>query len=128
MGIGAICHTVNPRMFPEQIAWIVNHAQDRIVITDVTFVPLLEQVAAKMPSVERFVVLTDKANMPEIKLKNAIAYEEWIVECDGDFKWKTFDENTAASARGRSRGGGRTSPTSTRPSPRGSSCPTWRAR
>jgi fatty-acyl-CoA synthase len=97
MGIGAICHTVNPRLFPEQIAWIVNHAQDRIVITDVTFVPLLEQVAAKMPSVERFVVLTDKANMPETKLKNAIAYEEWIVECEGDFKWKTFDENTAAA-------------------------------
>jgi fatty-acyl-CoA synthase len=97
MGIGAICHTVNPRLFPEQIAWIVNHAQDRIVITDITFVPVLEQIAAKMPSVERYVVLTDKAHMPETKLKNAIAYEEWIAECDGDFKWKTFDENTAAA-------------------------------
>jgi fatty-acyl-CoA synthase len=97
MGIGAICHTVNPRLFPEQTALIVNHAQDRIVIADITFVPLLEQVAAKMPSVERFVVLTDKAHMPETKLKNAIAYEEWIAECDGDFKWKTFDENTAAA-------------------------------
>ena len=97
MGVGAICHTVNPRLFPEQIAWIVNHAQDRIVITDITFVPVLEQIAAKMPSVERYVVLTDKAHMPETKLKNAIAYEEWIAECDGDFKWKTFDENTAAA-------------------------------
>ena len=97
MGIGAICHTVNPRLFPEQIAWIVNHAQDRIVITDITFVPVLEQIAAKMPSVERYVVLTDKAHMPETKLKNAIAYEEWIAECDGDFKWKTFDENIAAA-------------------------------
>jgi fatty-acyl-CoA synthase len=97
MGIGAICHTVNPRLFPEQIAWIVNHAQDRIVIADITFVPVLEQIAAKMPSVERYVVLTDKAHMPETKPKNAIAYEEWIVECDGDFKWKTFDENTAAA-------------------------------
>src|SRR6201981_2152573 len=97
MGIGAICHTVNPRLFPEQIAWIVNHAQDRIVITDITFVPVLEQVAAKMPSVERYVVLTDKAHMPETKLKNAVAYEEWIGACDGDFKWKTFDENHAAA-------------------------------
>jgi fatty-acyl-CoA synthase len=97
MGIGAICHTVNPRLFPEQIAWIVNHAQDSIVIADITFVPVLEQIAAKMPSVERYVVLTDKAHMPETKLKNAIAYEEWIAECDGDFKWKTFDENTAAA-------------------------------
>jgi fatty-acyl-CoA synthase len=97
MGIGAICHTVNPRLFPDQIAWIVNHAQDRIVITDITFVPVLEQVAAKMPSVERYVVLTDKAHMPETKLNNAVAYEEWIGACDGDFTWKTFDENTAAA-------------------------------
>ena len=97
MGIGAICHTVNPRLFPDQIAWIVNHAQDRIVITDITFVPVLEQVAAKMPSVERYVVLTDKAHMPETKLKDAVAYEEWIGACDGDFTWKTFDENTAAA-------------------------------
>jgi fatty-acyl-CoA synthase len=86
MGIGAICHTVNPRLFPEQIAWIVNHAQDRIVIADITFVPVLEQIAAKMPSVERYIVLTDKAHMPETKLKNAIAYEERIAECDGDFE------------------------------------------
>jgi fatty-acyl-CoA synthase len=97
MGIGAICHTVNPRLFPEQIAWIVNHAQDRIVVTDITFVPVLEQIAAKMPSVERYVVLTDRAHMPETKLKSAIPYEEWIGESDGDFAWKTFDENTAAA-------------------------------
>jgi fatty-acyl-CoA synthase len=97
MGIGAICHTVNPRLFPDQIAWIVNHAGDRIVITDTTFVPVLEQVAAKLPSVERYVVLTDKAHMPQTTLKNAIAYEDWIGESDGDFRWKTFDENTAAA-------------------------------
>ena len=97
MGIGAICHTVNPRLFPDQIAWIVNHAQDRIVITDITFVAMLEQVAAKLPSVDRFVILTDKAHMPETTLKNAVAYEEWIGEVDGDFAWKTFDENTAAA-------------------------------
>jgi 3-(methylthio)propionyl---CoA ligase len=97
MGIGTICHTVNPRLFPEQIAWVVNHAQDRIVITDITFVAVLEQIAAKMPSVERYVVLTDKSHMPETRLKNAIAYEDWITEYDGDFKWRTFDDNTAAA-------------------------------
>ncbi|MCO5130990.1 MAG: fatty-acid--CoA ligase [Xanthobacteraceae bacterium] len=97
MGIGAVCHTVNPRLFPEQIAWIVNHAQDRIVITDLTFVPLLEKLADQMPSVERYVVLTDKAHMPQTTLKNAIAYEDWIAEVDGNFKWKEFDENTAAA-------------------------------
>jgi fatty-acyl-CoA synthase len=97
MGIGAICHTVNPRLFPEQIAWIVNHAQDRIVITDLTFVPILEKLADKLPSVEHYVVLTDAAHMPQTTLKNAVAYESWIGEADGDFAWSTFDENTAAA-------------------------------
>jgi len=95
-GIGAVYHTVNPRLFPEQIAWIVNHAEDRIVMTDLTFVPLLEALAGHMPTVERFVVLTDAAHMPATKLKNAVAYEEWIGEVDSDFKWKEFDERTAA--------------------------------
>ena len=97
MGIGAICHTVNPRLFPDQIVWIVNHAQDRIMMTDLTFVPLLEKIADKMPSVERYVVFTDKAHMPQTTLKNAIAYEDWIAEVDGNFEWKEFDENTAAA-------------------------------
>ncbi|UYO53441.1 fatty-acid--CoA ligase [Rhodopseudomonas palustris] len=97
MGIGAICHTVNPRLFPDQIAWIVNHAQDRVMITDLTFVPVLEKIADQIPSVERFVVLTDAEHMPQTTLKNAVAYEEWLKEADGDFEWKTFDENTAAA-------------------------------
>jgi fatty-acyl-CoA synthase len=97
MGIGAICHTVNPRLFPDQIAWIVNHAQDRILITDLTFIPVLEKIAANLPSVERYVVLTDAAHMPATTLKNAVAYEDWIAEVDGDFKWREFDENTAAA-------------------------------
>src|SRR5213082_4313959 len=97
MGIGAICHTVNPRLFPDQIAWIINHAQDRVVITDITFVPILEKIADQLPSVERYIVLTDKAHMPQTTLKNAVAYEDWIAEADGKFKWKDFDENTAAA-------------------------------
>ncbi len=97
MGIGAICHTVNPRLFPDQIAWIINHAQDRIVMTDITFVPILEKIADQLPSVERYIVLTDKAHMPQTTLKNAVAYEDWIAEADGKFKWKDFDENTAAA-------------------------------
>src|SRR5437763_704105 len=76
MGIGAICHTVNPRLFPDQIAWIINHAQDRVVMTDLTFVPILEKIADKLPSVERYVVFTDKAQLPQTTLKNAVAYED----------------------------------------------------
>ena len=95
-GIGAIYHTVNPRLFPEQIVWIVNHAEDRILMTDLTFVPLLEAIADKLPTIERYVILTDAAHMPQTKLKNAVAYEDYINEVDGDFKWHAFDENTAA--------------------------------
>lgn len=97
MGIGAICHTVNPRLFPEQIAWIMNHAGDRVVMIDLTFVPLLEAIAPMLPNIERYIIYTDRAHMPETKLKNAICYEEWIGTVDGDFAWKTFDENTAAA-------------------------------
>src|ERR1700760_1121263 len=97
MGIGAICHTVNPRLFPDQIAWIINHAQDRVVLTDLTFVPILEKIADKLPSVERYIVLTDAAHMPQTTLKGAVAYEDWIAQGDGDFVWATFDENTAAA-------------------------------
>jgi fatty-acyl-CoA synthase len=96
MGIGAVYHTINPRLFPEQIAWIANHAEDRAVMVDLTFVPLLEKLADKLTSVERYIVLTDVAHMPATALKNAISYEEWIAEVDGDFAWRSFDENTAA--------------------------------
>jgi fatty-acyl-CoA synthase len=95
-GLGAIYHTVNPRLFPDQIGWIMNHAEDRLVFVDLTFVPLLEGLAAKLPSVERYVVLTDAAHMPATKLANAVPYEEWLAEVDGDFRWAEFEENTAA--------------------------------
>ncbi|HKD28835.1 MAG TPA: long-chain-fatty-acid--CoA ligase, partial [Xanthobacteraceae bacterium] len=96
MGIGAIYHTVNPRLFAEQIVWIINHAEDRVILVDLTFVPLLEKLANKLPTVERYIVLTDAAHMPSTTLRNAVAYETWIAEADGDFAWKSFDENTAA--------------------------------
>jgi fatty-acyl-CoA synthase len=96
MGIGAIYHTINPRLFPDQIAWIVNHAEDRLMMVDLTFLPILEKLADRLKPIERYVVLTDAAHMPATPLKNAIAYEDWIAEVDGDFAWKSFDENTAA--------------------------------
>ena len=95
-GIGAIYHTVNPRLFPEQIVWIMNHAEDKFVFVDLTFVPLLEGIADKLPTVERFIILTDAAHMPATKLKKAVAYEDWLMEADGDFQWAEFDEKTAA--------------------------------
>ena len=96
MGIGAIYHTLNPRLFPEQIAWIMNDAEDKAIFVDLTFVPLLEKIAHGVRSLRRVIVLTDRAHMPQNSLPNAVAYEEWLAEADGVFAWKTFDENTAA--------------------------------
>jgi fatty-acyl-CoA synthase len=95
-GIGAIYHTVNPRLFPEQIAWIMNHAEDRMVFVDLTFAPLLEALADKLPALERIIVLADAAHMPATRLRNAVCYEDWLAEADGDFRWAEFDERTAA--------------------------------
>ena len=95
-GIGAIYHTVNPRLFADQITYIVTHAEDRILFLDLTFVPLVEKLAGGLPSIERYVILTDAAHMPATSLRNAVAYEDYIAEADTDFRWKTFDENTAA--------------------------------
>jgi fatty-acyl-CoA synthase len=96
LGLGAIYHTVNPRLFPEQIVWIINHAEDRVMMTDITFLPILEKLAARLPTIERYVLLTDAAHMPSTTLPNAVPYEQWIAEVDNDFVWKSFDENTAA--------------------------------
>ena len=95
-GIGAIYHTVNPRLFEDQIVFIINHAADRILLLDLTFVPLVEKLASRLPTIERFVILTDAAHMPQTSLKNAVAYEDYINEADGDFRWASFNENTAA--------------------------------
>ncbi len=95
-GIGAITHTVNPRLFPEQIAWIVNHAEDRLMFLDLTFVPMIEAIQEKLPSIARFIILTDAAHMQPCRLRGAVPYEEWLAEADDDFAWADFDENTAA--------------------------------
>lgn len=95
-GAGAVCHTVNPRLFPDQIAWIMNHAGSRILLLDLTFVPLVEALADRLPLVERYVILTDEAHMPATKLRDAMAYEDWIAAVDGDFAWAKVDEQAAA--------------------------------
>ncbi|MBI1238983.1 MAG: long-chain-fatty-acid--CoA ligase [Alphaproteobacteria bacterium] len=94
-GLGAVYHTINPRLFPEQIAYIANHAEDKLLFTDLTFVPLLEKIASHLTSIERFVVMTDAAHMPKTSLKKAMAYEDFIAGVDDDFDWATLDENAA---------------------------------
>ena len=95
MGMGAVCHTLNPRLFPEQLGWIINHAQDRIVFTDLTFLPLLEAVLPHCPTVERVVVLTDAAHLPQTRIPTVHDYESVLSGQSADCAWGGFDENTA---------------------------------
>ena len=95
MGIGAVCHTLNPRLFPEQLAYIINHAEDRIIFVDLTFIPLLEAVLPHCPTVERVVVMTDELHMPATKLPGAECYEALLSGASGDVQWGGFDEQTA---------------------------------
>lgn len=96
-GIGAVCHTINPRLFDDQIAYIVNHAEDRFIFLDLTFVPLLERLAERFRAVDGFVVMTDRAHMPETALPNAMAYEELLAPEDDHYDWPDLDERTAAA-------------------------------
>ena len=96
-GMGAVCHMINPRLFESQIAYIVNHAEDRLVFVDLTFVALLEKIAPQAKSVKGYVVMTDAAHMPETSLPSVMCYEDLIAAEDGDYDWPEFDENTASS-------------------------------
>lgn len=97
MGHGAVCHTLNPRLFAEQLDYIVNHAEDRIVFVDTTFVPIMEALKDRFSMVEKYIVMTDAEHMPDTALPNAVAFEDWIGAVDDDYRWKTLDENSAAA-------------------------------
>ncbi|MFN2460907.1 MAG: long-chain-fatty-acid--CoA ligase [Candidatus Velthaea sp.] len=96
-GIGAVAHTINPRLHPEQIAYILNHAADAYVFVDLTFVPLLEGIALHLPRVRGYVIMTDEAHMPVTKLPDALCYETLLAAQPARIDWPVFDENTASS-------------------------------
>jgi fatty-acyl-CoA synthase len=96
-GIGMVCHTINPRLFTDQIAYIVNHAQDRVLFVDLTFVPLVEKLIDQLKPVEAVVIMTDRAHMPSTSLTKALCYEELLAAETDDLVWPEFDENTASS-------------------------------
>ena len=96
-GMGAICHTINPRLFPEQVIYIANHAEDKYIFTDLTFVPLFDKLAEHLPNVKGYIVMTDEEHMPETSLSNVICYESLMATADDDYQWPTFDERTASS-------------------------------
>lgn len=96
-GIGAICHTINPRLPADQFTYIVNHAEDKYVFVDLTFVPLLDKLKDHLPKVAGYVIMTDRAHMPETGLPNVHCYEDLIADQPTEFDWPEFDENTASS-------------------------------
>jgi len=96
-GIGAVCHTINPRLFGDQIAYIINHAQDKIIFVDLSFVPVLEGIKDKIDSSTKIVIMTDQANLPDSSLDNILVYEDLLDGQSDSFDWPDLDENTASS-------------------------------
>jgi fatty-acyl-CoA synthase len=94
-GLGAIYHTLNPRLFPEQIVYIANHAEDRVLFFDTTFSKLVADIAPKMPSIKLFVAMTDRDHLPSEKIPRLISYEDFLDSAKDEFEWREFDENTA---------------------------------
>ena len=91
-GIGGVYHTLNPRLFAEQLVYIINHAEDKMIFTDLTFVPVLEAIEAEIPNVKGIIIMTDAAHMPDTSLKNVHCYEDLIDGQSGDFNWVEVDE------------------------------------
>ncbi len=96
-GSGYVCHTINPRLFAEQLVFIINHAQDRWIFVDPMFLPLIEKIADKIAGVEGYVVLADEAHMPDTSLQNVRCYETLVGAESSDFAWPELDENSAAA-------------------------------
>ncbi len=96
-GSGAVLHTVNPRLFPEQIDYIVNHAEDKVLFFDITFAELVEKLAPLLKSVKTFVAMTDRAHMPAIQVPNLLCFEELLDAQSTDYTWPELDERTASS-------------------------------
>lgn len=94
---GMICHTVNPRLFPEQLEFIVNHGKDKWIFVDATMVPLLESLQNKLPNIQGYIVMTDEAHMPATNLNNALCYESLLATENEDFGWPELDENTPSA-------------------------------
>ena len=97
-GSGLVCHTINPRLFPQQVAWIVNDAEDKVIFVDINIFPLVEKLAPMLPSVKHVVLMAGRESMPrETALTNLHCYEDLIDAEDGQYQWPEFDEKTAAS-------------------------------
>ena len=96
-GMGAICHTLNFRLHPEQAVYIINHAEDKIIFCEAPFIPIMEGLKDQLPCVEKYIILCDESDMPETDLKNAISYEEYIKDGDENYEWPAMDDDAACA-------------------------------
>lgn len=97
-GIGAVCHTINPRLFADQLTYIFNHAQDTLLFFDLTFTPLVESLRPALPAQLRYVAMTDRAHMPkETSLTGLLCYEEVLASGASEIDWPDLDENAACA-------------------------------
>ncbi|MBR9813316.1 long-chain fatty acid--CoA ligase [bacterium] len=94
---GMVCHTINPRLFPQQVQYIVDHAEDRVIFVDSLIFPLVEKLASTLKTVEKIVVMTDRAHMPETSLDNVLCYEDLLAAESDDFEWPELSESDACA-------------------------------
>ncbi len=93
-GAGLICHTLNPRLFVDQLEYIINHAEDAVIIFDTSFTPLVAKLAPHLKNVKHYIALTDAAHMPIVPGLNLLCFETLLASENDDYSWPTFDENT----------------------------------
>jgi fatty-acyl-CoA synthase len=97
-GSGRVLHTINPRLHPDQIAWIANHAEDQVLCFDLTFLPIVQAIAAKCQTVRHYIALCGDAHLPQDSgISNLQSFETWIGGQSTEYDWPAFDENTASS-------------------------------
>ena len=96
-GMGAVTHTLNFRLHPEQAVYIINHAEDKIIFVEAPFVPILEALKDQLETVEKYIILCDQSEMPDTQLKNAISYESYIEDGDESYQWPQLKDDAACA-------------------------------
>jgi fatty-acyl-CoA synthase len=97
-GSGRVLHTINPRLHPDQIAWVANHAEDQVLVFDMSFLPLVQAVHARCPTIRQYVAMCDADKLPKDSgIPNLVSYESWIGGQPTTYTWPSFDENSASS-------------------------------
>lgn len=94
-GMGAVIHTLNFRLHPDQAVYIINHAEDKVIFVETPFIPMLEGLEEQLKCVEKYIILCDESEMPNTVLKNAISYEEYIKDGDENYQWPTLEDDAA---------------------------------